>query len=381
MSAENLTADDAVAIALWNNPAFASDLAELGIARADLVAAGMLKNPILSLLFPVGPKQFEATLSVPVEGLWQRPKRVAAAKLEVERVASNLVQHGLALAGTVKTAFADLALAQEHAATAREASKVHAEIADIAMARLRSGDISQREAAVARAHAERADQDARRADGEVAIAMERFRSLLGVGSTDLTVTIRPPDGPLLPTADLPQLLEGAFAARPDLRAAELSLEAAGERAGWERSKILNLSLLIDANGDGSEGFEMGPGIALPLPIFDWNQGGTGRAEAELARAARRYADVRQTIAHEVREARIRLEMESALLAGWRERVQPALEEARRGAEQSYAAGEVSYLFVLETAADTLAGRQRESELRAGVSRALAGLEQSVGRNL
>ena len=43
-------------------PAFKSRSTDLGFARADLIEAGQLRNPILSLLFPWGPKQFEATL-------------------------------------------------------------------------------------------------------------------------------------------------------------------------------------------------------------------------------------------------------------------------------------------------------------------------------
>ena len=51
---DGLTSQEAVAIALWNSPSFQATLADLGIARADLVEAGLLRNPVFSLLFPVG---------------------------------------------------------------------------------------------------------------------------------------------------------------------------------------------------------------------------------------------------------------------------------------------------------------------------------------
>lgn len=73
-----LTREDAVAVALWNSPSFEASLTELGLARADLVEARLLRNPIFSLLFPWGPKQLEWTLQFPVDALWQRPRRVAA---------------------------------------------------------------------------------------------------------------------------------------------------------------------------------------------------------------------------------------------------------------------------------------------------------------
>ena len=86
---DGITPDEAVAVALWNNADFRVQLAQLGFARADLLEAGLLRNPVLSLLFPWGPKQLEATLRWPIEALWERPRRVAAATLAVERVATG----------------------------------------------------------------------------------------------------------------------------------------------------------------------------------------------------------------------------------------------------------------------------------------------------
>jgi hypothetical protein len=99
------TPDEAVEVALWNNPEFQVSASALGFARADLLEAGLLRNPVLSLLFPLGTKQLEATLKWPVEVLWERPKRVAAARLSTEAAAERLVQAGLDLAAAVKTAF------------------------------------------------------------------------------------------------------------------------------------------------------------------------------------------------------------------------------------------------------------------------------------
>src|SRR5262245_38662986 len=82
---DGLSQDEAVAVALWNDPQFQIQLTDLGFARADLVEAGLLRNPVLSLLLPIGPKQLEATLKWPVEILWERPRRVAVAKVAIDR--------------------------------------------------------------------------------------------------------------------------------------------------------------------------------------------------------------------------------------------------------------------------------------------------------
>lgn len=53
---DGLTPDEAAAIALWNNAQFQADMAGLGFARADLIEAGMLANPVFFPVFPGRPK-------------------------------------------------------------------------------------------------------------------------------------------------------------------------------------------------------------------------------------------------------------------------------------------------------------------------------------
>lgn len=132
-------------------------------------------------------------------------------------------------------------------------------------------------------------------------------------------------------AALPDLIKIALAARPELRAAELAMEAAGARAKWERSKIFSLISVIDMNGEGKQGFEIGPGLQVELPLFHRNKGGITRAEAELERAARQYAAVRQRIVMEVQESHTQLLQAREALQLWRARF--GLERRHHRADQ------------------------------------------------
>ncbi len=376
-----LAEEDAVAVALWNNPAFQSDLATLGFARADLLEAGLLKNPLLTLLFPLGPKQLEFTLTFPAEVLWQRPRRVEMAKLNAEAVAHGLVQNGLVLAGAVRAAHANLWLAQSRADVVKRMAGLDAEISQITDARWRAGDVSEFEAIALRARALRTQEEALRADSDVAVARAQLGNLLGVGNTEIQVSaVSSP----LPAAGLPetrQLLRDAFAARPDLRAAELQMEAAGKRIGWEKSKVFQLSLLLDANGQGREGFEAGPGIALPLPFFDWNQVGITRAQTEMERAALRYAEVQQRIVLEVREAQARAVQARDALQAWQAKVIPAVRERALLAERAFLAGDVSYLSQIEVSRELMDAELHQADLEAELRRAVGRLEQAVGKKV
>jgi cobalt-zinc-cadmium efflux system outer membrane protein len=158
---------------------FTAALADLGIARADLLQAGQLSNPNFSVLFPMGPKQAEFALTLPVEALWIRPRRMAIAKLNERKVAEQLVQRGLDLIRNVRVAFVDVALAQERAGLAQEALTVQSNIAHIARVRLDAGDASELESSTARVVALRAREDVRAANDQLVLARQRLATLLG----------------------------------------------------------------------------------------------------------------------------------------------------------------------------------------------------------
>jgi cobalt-zinc-cadmium efflux system outer membrane protein len=379
--ADGLTEDEAVAIALWNNLELEATLAELGLARADLVEAGLIKNPAFSLLFPLGPKQMEFTLTWPIDVLWQRPRRVAAAKFDVERTAARLVQSGLDVVRDAKGAHADLVLAEERARLAQESKEVRDRIATIAEVRLRVGDLSPLEAALTEIDAARAKDDVTRAARDAKLFRERLLSFLGLPADGAAFEVLAPSSSRAEIADVPALLKEAYAARPELRAAELGMEAAGARAGLARSEVLTLAALLDANSEGKEGFEMGPGLAFEIPLFGRNKGRLARAEAELELLARRYAAARERIALEVRQARISLLAARESLALWQTRILPSFEESLSRTEKSKDAGEASELEVLAARRSFLDARLQEAEARAALGKAEAALEHAAGKSL
>lgn len=400
--ADGLSEDEAVAVALWNNAAFQADLTALGFARSDLIEAGQLRNPMLTLLLPWGPKQLEFTASLPLEVFWQRPRRVAAAKVDLERVAESLVQTGLNLVRDVRVAYADLTLADDRARIASESLRQRSEIAQIVEARLRLGDLSELETSTARLDASQAEEQAARTRSEARLAKDRLRFLLGMGASetsfDLVASSSAPAagaGPYrnviasVPASSntqtndqaLNDLVKQALAARPDLRAAELAIEAAGKRARWERSRIFSISAILDANAKGTKGFEAGPGMQVELPIFNRNKGGITRAEAEIERAARQYVAVRHRIALEVQEAFRQVLQARETLGSVRGHILPQIEEDIRISQKAYAAGDVAYLFVLETSRRLYDVRVQEADASAALRRATAQLERAVGRKL
>lgn len=308
--ADGIDEDEAVVLSLWNDPDYQEALATLGFARADVIAAGLLANPALSVLFPAGSKQLEFTIGLPLELFFLRPKRLEAAKLDAERAVLVLVDAGLALIERVRLAWADGRLAHARAVDAEDLLEIAAEIAEHQAERLRAGDVSESEASLARVTALEEAQASERLRLEVEVAELRLRRFLGLDTPDgrevgldfdedfppqgSEGAAADPSGKSMPEIDADELVRTAWSSRPDLRAAELALSSASERAGLSRWESLAVQAVLDANGDGGDSqFEIGPGLDAKVPIFDWNQAGMARADAEVERAALALAALRR----------------------------------------------------------------------------------------
>ena len=91
--------------------------------------------------------------------------------------------------------------------------------------------------------------------------------------------------------------------------------------------------------------------------------------------------MRDRIVLEVRKAHVRLAQAQESRDNWRQHIVPPLEESVRQSEKAYAAGNVSYLFVLETSRKLFDARVKEAAAAADQRRAVAELERSVGCRL
>jgi len=379
---DGVTEDEAVATALWRNAAFAEALASLGFARADVLQAGLLSNPVFSILFPLGAKQLEFTLKLPAEALLLRPKRLAVARAEADRIAERLVQSGLDVVRDVRVGWAEARRAGDKARLAAEAVRLRERIESITDAQRAAGDASTIDVATARADVVLAREESARLDGERRVVEARLRVLIGLTSGDVVLRFDDVASGLGTDVTSDEVLRAsALAARPDVRAAELAVDAAIARRSLSRWEVVSFSGIADANGKGTNGFEIGPGLDVTLPVLNWNQGGMARADAEEVRARRQLDAVRQRVELEVTEAHVRLLAAGAALAALRADALTELERAEDAATAGYRAGDVSLLMLLQTTGQLLTARRREVDAVADVARAHAELERNVGHRL
>ncbi len=378
---DGLSEDDAIALALWNNADLHTSLARLGIARGDLVQAGLLTNPQFNFLFPGSTKQLEWTLFIPVEALLLRGKRIEISEQDYHQVANELVQNGLNVARDARLAYADLVLATERARFANEVLALRKQIAEFSERRLAAGDITGLDVVNARVDAQRAEADAGAIAHDVTLAAERLRNILGLSLASVQLTPSDLSAPSVPVVETDFLVGEALNSRPDVLAARFGVAAANKRADLSRWAFLRVDAVLDANAGGAGASNFGPGFRIDIPIFNRNEGGVLRADWTVDQALHNESAVEQRVAMEVRTAAVQLQQAAENLAYLEANVIPSVQESLDLATTAFDDGGTSYLFVLQAMTQYLDVQTQELQLAANVRRSLAELERSVGRRL
>lgn len=376
-----LPEEQAVMVALWNNAAFLEALMEIDLTRGDLVQAGLLPNPEFVYYWPAWEKPFKYLVDFPLESIWLRPIRIKATAVENERACARLTQTALDLIRDTRQAYADLQLAHDRVKVAKRAVDLREHIASLAEARLKAGDASPLEVSTARTDANLAQQTAIQAKYDVTVAEERLRNFLGL--SDSTNSLVPANTPISFTVEtaLEDLVTEAIRTRPDAAAADHAAAAAAERVRFSKLFWFRILGLLDATSGRSTGHEFGPALRTTIPIFNRNQGGIARAEAEFEQLERRKRTVHNQIVLDVRQSHARFQQARAELDFLRTKTRPEVESAIRRAETAYKEGNVTYFIVLELNRQLIDTFLREAQLFADLRRSWAELERSVGRRL
>ena len=384
VTSDGINEDEAITIALSNNAQFQADLAAVAIAHADVVDAGIVSNPLLRYLSPNAGIMASGYINFAFDFLWMRPRRVAGAISEAERVGESLVQRGFALIRDVQLSYADLRLAHERSIIQAENARIRAEMTRLANVRLRYGEISELEALTFRADSATAVDQSIRANLDTVLFRNRLFNLMGfMPDTALRIELVQ-DTLVAQQISRSEYLDLAFSHQPELQTARLAIETAGKRLGWERSRILGFTAVLNYErlpGGGNNKWmpnAFNPGLQVEVPILNRNQGRIARAKAEMEQASFQYVTLQQRIALDVTDAFNRYEEIYKAYQSWNSSVLPSLDEAVRLVQLSYERGDISYLPVLEAMRQLVNGKIRKAEIEAELRRAISQLNYSIG---
>jgi len=304
--ANTLAREDAVKVALLNNPGLAARFAQLRIDAAERVRASRPPNPSITLarLSRGDERENERGVSIDLLGLLTWPATRGAANRAYEAAREDAVRDALALTRDVRAAWTQ-AIAAEAALRHAEAVRDAADTGRLYAERLqRAGNASRLDAL--RAQAFFTDADLALADARLAAQAAREHLALLLGLADAARVKLP--------AELPQLPEQLLAAddaeqraldnRADVRAAKAAAEAAGRALRIHRAtRVVNVLEggyhVSDSNQDNTQrGFE----LSLELPLFDLGQAGAAEARARQDAAVARVLAVANAARSETRLA-------------------------------------------------------------------------------
>ena len=306
--AQPLSADDAVQIALWNNPGLQASYGELQLSEADLVAAGRLPGLRLSRLRVTHPaigSKIEELIGFNLLALLTIPARVEAQQAKFDQVKANAAAAMLKVAFDTRKAYYEALAAQQglkYMGDVRDAAEAGAELA---RRMERAGNFNR--LTRLREHSFYADAQAQlaRASAEQMAARERLTRLLGLAGSDIDYKL-PERLPDLPKAaqEMPDAQTVAMRERLDVRAAKAEAAAMASTLGLTRvTRFVNSIDVARARiREGNDPARSGWDIGIEIPIFDFGASRNAQAEAMYMQSVSRIAETAVNAQSEVREA-------------------------------------------------------------------------------
>lgn len=322
-----LSADDAVRIALLNNPRVKIALAELGIAEADLVQAGRLRNPRIGFGRLSGDDGVEIERSVMFDlaGLLTLPMRRAVEQRRFEQAQLLAALQAVRLASETRRAYFHAVAASQSLSYLQQAALASEASAELAQRMAKAGNFSKLDEAREQAfHAEVSAQLKRAEHGALA-ARERLSRMLGLST--LQVLRLPERLPELPAslATMADIETAVLSQRLDVQVARIDTEATARNLGLTRStRFVNVLELgyqnkSDSGGARADGYE----VELSLPVFDSGDARLRRAEAIYQRSLLRTAEIAVLARSEAREGYALLRTQYQVARQYRDEIVPA----------------------------------------------------------
>jgi cobalt-zinc-cadmium efflux system outer membrane protein len=374
-SACALTLAEAEALLLANNRELRAARRAVESAEAQQLIAGARPNANFSINSasissnpgigggPLDQKRIDTIFRIeqPFERGDKRELRLDAAAV-LQRAARNdsldILRQQLAL---LRTAYYDVKQAQEKVSVLRETAQLFSGTFDAAQRRLKAGDLASADVAKVQVDYERAQNDARAAEADLARVRLTLAYMTGVERAAEELQATDP-WPAPERAD-PQAIEQAIDARPDVLAARARVEAAEklrDLAKAQRTRDITVGAQYERfPGSGAPTNSVGVGVAFPLFTgYDFS-GDIQKAEVDRYAALDAVARARAIASIELRRAASDLNAAAERVERYDQSLLGAAGRSAQAAEFAFQRGAISVLEVLD-ARRTLRAVQVES---------------------
>lgn len=344
MLKRDLTAEDAVQIALLNNPALQATYEDIGISQADLVQAGLLKNPEFfnSTRFPDrGPAYADIEFSVAQDflDLFMLPLRRKVAETQLEQTKLTVGNAVMNLVCEVKEAYYTLQARQQLRHGLAVITEVNQTGAELAAQQNKAGTLNEYETEQQSVVATQSKADLAQTEVEIDADREKLNRLMGLSGAQVDWKIAD-DLPKIPARQFSQeqLERLALANRLDVAAARVQVQKLEQALGLTKATRfapggVNIGGDTEKNPDGSR--VTGPVIDVQLPVFDQGQAQVAKAQDQLRQAQAQLKAAEVGARADVREARRRLVTARDLAVLYEQTLVPQREKILSLAQQQY----------------------------------------------
>jgi cobalt-zinc-cadmium efflux system outer membrane protein len=376
-----LTLVAARALAQAGNPAIIATRHDLDAAGGAEQQAGARPNPELALLVEDTRSATRATtmqLNQPLELGGKRAARLAVAGSARALAADALAAAQADAGAAVALAFDELLAAQAALTLAASTRDVAARTGTIAGQRVAAGKASPVEATRARIGAAEAEAALAQAASLLENSRRRLAATWGAatpsfdhadGELAIPVTMPPVETLLRRLEQAPRL--AMLRSESARRSAQLTLERA--------RRTPDITLSAGVKRDAQLGRDQAVfGVAIPLPLFDRNQGNVNEAASRAARAHDDVAagKVDATVAlMQAHDAWLLAERQARL---YRDEIVPAARTAFDATSTGFAYGKFAFLDVLDAQRTLIDAGTRQLRAQLDARRALADIERLLG---
>jgi cobalt-zinc-cadmium efflux system outer membrane protein len=353
--AEPITLQEALARAGRANPDLQAASAEVAVAEGERAAAGQIAyNPEVAVAG--GPRlaagstlfDLEAGVSQTFELGGKRGRRAAAATARLGAARARLQAAQRVAEVRARHAFALALVERQRLERAREAEAVSAELLVAANDRLRLGAGTQLEVNVAIADQGRARHDRIDAERRLESARAELAAAVGGGAGESFEPAGEIERLPVLSASEERFVARALEQRADLAAQQADLRAAAADVGAANALAIpdltvSLTYAREQDDSGSTREVVVAGVAMPIPIFNRNQGSRAAARARHRRAGIVADAGRNQAERQARTAFRNFGRAREALLGFDESVVSRLGENLALARQSFVAGKIGYL--------------------------------------
>lgn len=330
---QELTIGSAVQIALLNNPDIQATFEEIGIAQADLVQAGLFKNPVFDgyvrlLNHPVLQLNTAFSVTQSFLDIFLIPLRKKIATVELEQAHLRVANAVLNLAFDVQETFYNLQEEQSKQSLLASLIQATEAASQLAAAQREQGNINDLEQQ--RRMNEYLEAKVAFTINQVDLIRlrERMNKLLGLSSSEQYWQIIN-DLPEVPKEEISaECLETiALSQRLDLEIARWEVKRIAEMLGikqWWAYTDIAIGISTEYEGGGTQ--KTGPAFAGAIPIFNYGQADRARLYAMYRQSQKRWKALEIKILSEVHSAINQLIVNRNLVLTYQKELLPLQEQ-------------------------------------------------------